>query len=67
MIRISRSGRGRIFICEFRILHSLGILLTLKKLQGYSEAEEGLRIGRDKDRRIAELQTPTHAETTAST
>jgi hypothetical protein len=42
------------------------MLLTPKKLQGHSEAEEGVSVGHFKDRKNAGLQTHTYTETTAS-
>jgi hypothetical protein len=42
-------------------------MLTLEKLQGHSEAEEGVSIGHVKDRKEAGLQTPTYTKATAST
>jgi hypothetical protein len=48
-------------------IYCFEILLTPKKLQSHSEAEEGVSVGRFKDRKDAGLQTPTHSETIVST
>jgi hypothetical protein len=47
-------------------MHCFETSLTPEKLQGHSETEEGVSIGRLEDRKEADLQTPTHTETTAS-
>jgi hypothetical protein len=54
MIRINRFGRGRICICEFRNMPFAKVSLTLEKLQGHPEAEEGVSMGSFKGRKTAD-------------
>jgi hypothetical protein len=48
-------------------MEDFGISLTLEKLQGHSEAEEGVSMRSFKGRKAADLHTPTYTETTFST